>query len=204
MVILQLIEGPFGDLPAWLDEGLAMYAEGMLPERYQSVLNSAIRRDELISVRSLSSYSGDTSQVTIFYAESWSVAKYLLDTYGKEKMAELLKVFKEGSRYDDALQKVYGFNMDGLDAQWRTSLGVKPRTSPQPTAERRTVPTLVPFGVEPQTLPTPSPFAQSSPTPAGSGSTTTVPLYWLYVGGGLMVAVILTLAATALALRRRT
>ena len=203
MVIHQLLEGPFGDLPAWLDEGLAMYAEGKLPERYQSTLNSAIGRDELISVRSLSSYSGDPSQVTIFYAESWSVVKYLLDTYGREKMAELLNVFKEGSRYDDALQKVYGFDMDGLDAQWRLSLGLKPRSSPQPTAERKTVPTLVPFGVEPQAEPTASPFVQATPTPASSGSRMAVSPYWFIMGGSLLVAMIIALVVMSVRLRRR-
>ncbi|OGO05751.1 MAG: hypothetical protein A2Y60_01075 [Chloroflexi bacterium RBG_13_54_9] len=205
MVIHQLLEGPFGDLPAWLDEGLAMYAEGKLPERYQSTLNSAIGRDELISVRSLSSYSGDPSQVTIFYAESWSVVKYLLDTYGREKMAELLNVFKEGSRYDDALQKVYGFDMDGLDAQWRLSLGLKPRPSPQPTAERRIVPTLVPFGAEPQTQPTVSPLTEPAPPSTRNEPKTAsaVPLYWLIGGGALLVAMGIALVAT-LVLRRRT
>jgi hypothetical protein len=119
-------------------------------------------------------------------------------------MAELLKVFKEGSRYDDALQKVYGFDMDGLDAQWRLSLGLKPRPSPQPTAERRTVPTLVPFGAEPQTQPTASPFTQPTPTPPGSGPRTTVSLHWLIIGGsGLLGVLVLTLVAMTGRLRRR-
>jgi len=33
-------------------------------------------------------------------------------------MLELLTVFSEGNSYDGALEKVYGFNMDGLDALW--------------------------------------------------------------------------------------
>ncbi len=198
MVIHQLAEAPFGDLPAWLDEGLAMYAEGALPERYQSTLNSAIRQDELISVRSLSSYSGDPSQVTIFYAESWSVVKYLLDTHGKEKMAELLKVFIEGSRYDDALQRVYGFDMDGLDAKWRLSLGLKPRPAAQPTAARGTVPTLVPFGVEPQSQPASLPTVPTATGHASSG----VAWYWLVAGGGLTATIVALVLAT-LTRRRR-
>ncbi|GAI55589.1 unnamed protein product, partial [marine sediment metagenome] len=34
------------------------------------------------------------------------------------KMLELLNTFGEGSSYDGALDKVYGFDMDGLDALW--------------------------------------------------------------------------------------
>ncbi|MFQ5812743.1 MAG: peptidase MA family metallohydrolase, partial [Anaerolineae bacterium] len=50
-----------------------------------------------------------------------------LKTYGKEKMSELLEVFKEGSLADDALMQVYGFDQDELDAQWRESMGTSPR-----------------------------------------------------------------------------
>ena len=34
-------------------------------------------------------------------------------------MLELLNTFKQGSSYDAALETVYGFDMDGLDAMWR-------------------------------------------------------------------------------------
>ena len=36
-------------------------------------------------------------------------------------MFELLNTFKQGSGYDEALLKVYGFDMDGLDALWRAA-----------------------------------------------------------------------------------
>ena len=39
-----------------------MYAEGTLPAGYRSALDRAIRKDALISVRSLSGYSGDPEQ----------------------------------------------------------------------------------------------------------------------------------------------
>ena len=206
MVVHQFIEGPFGDIPVWLDEGLAMYAEGELPERHQYELNSAILQDELISVRSLSGYTGDPSQITLFYAESWSVVDFLLETYGREKMAELLDVFKEGSRYDDALEKVYGFDVDGLDAQWRISLGLDPRPSPQPTTQPETVPTLVPLSAEPQAQPTPTPLTLPTPTPPASERDTAndIPLPLLIIGGGgLLVTIALALVAATLFVRRR-
>ena len=38
-------------------------------------------------------------------------------------MRELLAVFKEGSTYDNALQKVYSFNIEGLEERWRAHIG---------------------------------------------------------------------------------
>jgi len=70
------------------------------------------------------------------------VVEFLLKTYGKEKMAELVAVFKEGAAYDDALMKVYGFDQDGLDAQWRESLGLPSRGAIQATPEATVVPAV--------------------------------------------------------------
>jgi hypothetical protein len=42
-------------------------------------------------------------------------------------MLELLLTFKEGSGYDAALEKVHGFDMDGLDKLWRDNLATPAR-----------------------------------------------------------------------------
>jgi hypothetical protein len=112
-------------LPVWLDEGLATYGEGTLASDYQDALNYAIKNDQLISVRSLSSpFSAVTEQAFISYGESNSIVTFMINRYGKEKMVQLLHVFQQGSAYDAALEQVYGFNQDGLDALWRQSLGI--------------------------------------------------------------------------------
>lgn len=122
-------------LPTWLDEGLATYGEGQLSPDYQSALDSAIRTNQLISVRSLSSpFSAIAQQALISYGESNSIVTFMINTYGKAKMRELLGVFQQGSGYDDALMKVYGFNQDGLDGLWKKSLGLSSAVFPEPDA----------------------------------------------------------------------
>jgi hypothetical protein len=124
LVVHQATFSPYGQLPVWLDEGLAMYNEGELQPVFSSSLAEAILEDELISVRSLCSpFSAETEKARLSYAQSYSVAKYLLDNYGQDKMLDLLAVFKEGSTYDEALTEVYGFDIDGLDVRWRQTLG---------------------------------------------------------------------------------
>lgn len=147
LVIHQAAEGPFGSIPAWLDEGLAMNAEERVPERYHRILQDAVKRDALISLQSLSAPTGDPSQVDLFYAEAQSVVKFLLSSYDREKMRQLLAAFKEGSRPDDALQKVYGFDTRKLEDLWRASLGLGPRPTPSAhEGQPQAVPTLVPYG----------------------------------------------------------
>lgn len=123
LVVHQAIYGPYGQLPTWLDEGLAMYNEGELESGFRTRLQAAIQEDSLISVRSLcSEFSADTQTAYLSYAQSYSLVEYLLDEYGEEKMLALLTLLQEGTTYDQALAEVYGFDIEGLDARWRATL----------------------------------------------------------------------------------
>ncbi len=119
-------------LPTWLDEGLATYGEGALSPDYQAALNYAIKNNQLISVRSLSSpFSAVPEEAYISYGESNSIVTFLIQKYGKDKMVQLLHVFHQGSSYDEAIKQVYSFDQDSLDALWRQSLGIKTAFAPQ-------------------------------------------------------------------------
>jgi hypothetical protein len=123
LVVHQATFSPYGQLPVWLDEGLATYNEGELDPVFRSSLEEAILEDELISVRSLCSpFSAETEKALLSYAQSYSLVEYLLDNYGQDSMLDLLTILKQGNTYDEALTEVYGFDIDGLDALWRGTL----------------------------------------------------------------------------------
>ena len=120
-------EGPYGDLPAWLDEGMATIAEGDWLDRRGGALQFAINNDQVLSLRSMESPSNRPGFVDIFYGQSAAVVLYLLREYGTDKMNELFATFKEGSSVEDALDRVYGLSRDELDNAWRASVGLGPR-----------------------------------------------------------------------------
>ena len=116
----------FGGLPTWLDEGLAVYAEGGLPEFQEIALGNAIANDELISLRSLnSSFPAADTGATLSYAQSYSLVNYLIETRGWDKMQELLEVFSQGSTDEKAIREVYGWDYDTLESLWHSSLGLQ-------------------------------------------------------------------------------
>ncbi len=132
LVIHQMTLNPYNDLPTWLDEGLAMHTEGALGLEYTAYLNKAIAEGSLISVRSLSSpFSAYAGQSYLSYAQSYSLVEFLIGKYGQAQMLELLLTFRQGSSYDGALEKVYGFDMDALDTLWQDYV----TTSAQPIGE---------------------------------------------------------------------
>ncbi len=116
----------FGDLPRWLDEGLAVYSEGGLPGFQRVALQEAIENRELISLRSLnSSFPASDTGATLSYALSYSLVNYMIDAYGWSKMQDLLAVFSEGSTYEAAIGRVYGLDLDSLEGAWHISLGLE-------------------------------------------------------------------------------
>jgi hypothetical protein len=120
LVIHQMTLNPYNDLPTWLDEGLAMRSEGLLSPEFSSSLAEAIATGSLISVQSLCSpFSAYAGEAILSYAQSYSLVEFLISSYGRGKMLELLNTFRQGSSYDGALESVYGFDMDGLDSLWR-------------------------------------------------------------------------------------
>lgn len=123
LLVAEVTFNCFGDLPRWLDEGLAVYAEGAVPAGQRRALDEAVAQDELISLRSLnSSFPAGHTGAILSYAQSRSIVAYLLDTYGWDKMRDLLAVFAEGAAYEDAIRRVYNLNLDQLEAAWRASL----------------------------------------------------------------------------------
>ena len=116
----------FGGLPTWLDEGLAVYAEGSLPGFQERALAQAIADDNLISLRSLnSSFPAADTGATLSYAQSYSLVNYLINAYGWPRMQQLLAVFAEGSTDESAIRQVYGWDYAELEAAWRESLGLE-------------------------------------------------------------------------------
>ena len=98
LVTHQMVLNPYNDIPRWLDEGIAVYNEGPLDYTFQSALNTAVKSNTLISLQTLSCpFSSDTVKSYLSYAESYSAVAYLIDTYGEDKMLELLETFQKGS-----------------------------------------------------------------------------------------------------------
>ena len=126
LIVAEAVSGPFGDIPTWLNEGLAEYAGGEMPDYLEQTLKQAFRSGSLISVRSLiGGFPADPSLASLAYAESQSLVEYLLDTWGWDKMNGLLSVFKAGATCDGALQEVYGFDSTELEKRWKAAITEK-------------------------------------------------------------------------------
>lgn len=160
-----------GGRPTWLEEGLAVYAEGDPDPDVLADLEQAIAENSLSPVRSLNgAFPAHDREAGIAYSQSYSLVAFLLERYGREKMQTLLLTLAAGEGYDDALEMVYGFNADGLEVAWREAIGAPARViPPTPTPlVAAAIPTAGPLGA-PQSRPTPTGLPTAVPS-AGVGS----------------------------------
>ncbi|HSJ58894.1 MAG TPA: peptidase MA family metallohydrolase [Anaerolineae bacterium] len=168
LVVRQLAFSCSADLPRWLDEGLAVWAEGPPDEHQEALLAAAIAVDRLLSLRSISSsFSAHANRAGLAYAQSYSVVAFLIEQYGRERILDLLAAFHSGATYDGALAQVYDLDTDRLEDLWRAGIGAAPRPTPlAPRASPSAVPTRE-LWVEPATTVPPAtatPAATAVPT----------------------------------------
>jgi hypothetical protein len=193
IVTAQATKGPYG-IASWLNEGISVYSQTQVLSSHASALASAIKANRVLSMTQLNSSStGSASDtVSLFYGEAGSIVKFLVDTYGREKFAALLKTFKDGSTADNAFQTVYGFDALGVENNWRQSVGLPPRAASATATPRATE------------------QARGAVTPVGSGTSATstsssggTNVIAIVIIAGMIVLVAAAAGTAIFAVRRR-
>ncbi len=115
----------FGGLPFWLEEGLAMLAEGGLSDDLRIVFAEARLIEQFVPLRSFDvPLSTDERESSIRFAQSYDLVEFLTSEFGWESIIRLLELFKYGIRVDDALKAVFGTGIEETELLWRKSRGL--------------------------------------------------------------------------------
>lgn len=109
-------------VPTWMHEGLAQYVEGMSVDRARTAL-----RDQPGSIPNRARLSSDwtrwtnRSEVQGAYAYSLSMAGWMVDQYGSDALAQLVRGLEFGS-FEDAFRASFGVTYEEVEAKHRASL----------------------------------------------------------------------------------
>ena len=133
---------PYGNPPALLNEGLAVYMSERLGAHALDAMNGGessiydrVRelsvKGELIELEELLTYteigSGE-SNPPVAYPEAASFVKFLVETYGKEKFLKAYRTLRNSNdkttqqQNAKALEKIYGKSLDELKIEWKSTL----------------------------------------------------------------------------------
>lgn len=125
-----------GQVPSWLNEGLAEYGNIDPTDSYDAALRYGIYTRRLRPLWYQDTFSGTPDDIIIAYGQGRSVVNYMIGRYGIEKMAELFQSLQRNLDIDLALQDVYGLDQFGLDTEWRLFIGIDPLPSPEELKEQ--------------------------------------------------------------------
>ncbi|MCH7800883.1 MAG: hypothetical protein IIC24_04975 [Chloroflexi bacterium] len=117
----EAVNSPRARVPAWVNEGLAMYFERGTGGR-QSIVANAAGSGSLIRLDNMGAVPGRPSDVRLFYAQSWSIVTFMVDTFGTERMSAMLTALNSGQHINESIQTAYGLTSVQLEAAWRTQL----------------------------------------------------------------------------------
>jgi hypothetical protein len=131
-----------GEVPVWLDEGVAQWAEPLKRERVktvsQNLLNNAtffsvadmvnldIRKvsvDSVIEIHSMRNKDGNRTLlslkggdvVKIYYIEAVSLIGFLIDSYGAISFTEFCRQLRDGKSLEDAIRSAYSIHISGIE-----------------------------------------------------------------------------------------
>jgi hypothetical protein len=123
-VFRQKTSNPYGEPPRWLGEGFAlMMSERQLSAQDYKTLGQMAEGNRLLSMRSLNGNLPSTErELSLAYAQSLSLVRYMYDSYGAQKMRALYAAIKEGNTTDDALRKSLGVTLEQLETRWKNAL----------------------------------------------------------------------------------
>lgn len=136
VMVHEALDSPYLKMPAWLNEGLAMYFE---PEgrHSNSPLARAVHSGDAPPLRFMHSIPGRPAEVSLFYAQARNVVTFLIDELGRDRMSALLREIGDGEEIDEAVRGAYGIGLDELDDRWRSwVVGRRAQTNVTGVSER--------------------------------------------------------------------
>ena len=131
LLVAEAAGGANGQVPAWLNEGLAEYGNIDPTDGYDAALRYGIYTRRLRPLWYQDSFGGTPDDIIIAYGQGRSVVNFMIGKYGIEKMAELFQSLRRTLNIDLALQEIYGLDQYGLDTEWRLAIGIEPLPSPE-------------------------------------------------------------------------
>ncbi len=142
----HVVYNPTVSVPVWINEGVAQYNEFITHEWEMDQVETAAVDGSLIPLTALEDGFGsyNVERIYLSYAEAYSAAAYLVQTYGNEGLSALLAAYKEGELTDAAFQSTLGTSIDQFEMDWAESVGAEnyliptvwaiPTFRPSPTA----------------------------------------------------------------------
>jgi tetratricopeptide (TPR) repeat protein len=113
-----------GHCPVWLNEGLAQLEEPRSAAQYRTQLSQLFANGNQIPLEKLegSFFGYSSSQAAIAYIESLAYVEYIRDTYGVNRVSDIMRYLSEGQSAEEALKSALQDNYAQLEEEFARHL----------------------------------------------------------------------------------
>lgn len=119
VAVRQLSHGR--NVPTWFNEGIATSVEGGY-DGYEERVRGARNARALLSMDEMLEWNVDGERAFLAYSQANAIIDYIVATYGKDAVLNILRQIGADTNPDDAFQNVLGFSQYELWRRWATSL----------------------------------------------------------------------------------
>lgn len=110
-------------VPTWMNEGLAKYFADDWSVQDRELLADAAAGSQILRLDSITrSFPADPRKRAVAYVQSYSIVKYIADTYTPAALTDFLAEMKDGKRFREALFYSIGRTPEELEHEWRQYL----------------------------------------------------------------------------------
>ena len=115
-----------GNMPRWLNEGIAMRVSGEMGPAAEWRVAGAVLRRAVIPLDKLDRhFPASHERASLAYAESLGVVNHIADTYGEEVLLKLIRTLRDQD-VDTALESSLGVDLSTLSDRWIQSVRISP------------------------------------------------------------------------------
>lgn len=138
LVFDEAVTNPYQYPPRWLNEGLAVYLSKGYDNGDRDQVARAAASDTIIPLQGLvGQFPTRALRIGLAYAESAAAVDYFVESYGEERLVELITSFADGTGLDGAFLRATGSDFAAFDDAWLASLGT---AQPEPYGPRQSAP----------------------------------------------------------------
>lgn len=103
-----------GSLPLWFIEGLAEYWSAGWDSQAEMVIRDAVLNGYIVPLSRMDSIYG----TFLMYKEGQAICQYIAETFGQEKILQLIENLWKESHFSDVMKLTIGLNYKEFDEQW--------------------------------------------------------------------------------------
>jgi hypothetical protein len=113
----------YGDMPRWLEEGVATFFEKEPNPAYENAVQDAVTNEETIPFSQLCvEFPAEAARTQLAYAQSASLVSHIRSEYGNEALREMITAYADGADCDSGVRRSLGISLTSLEEGWRERL----------------------------------------------------------------------------------